>query len=251
MAEIKITVNAQDNTQDVFRAIGEGAKSAFNAIEAAAWDSGSLVASSFDTLRSKFAAVTDVQRTGVETLSAATQQDADTTAASMESVFNSIGSVRQAISALDGETARQRVIEIDTTKAVSDVSKLSDLIRSLPSSSGNASPAPGSDYQPGSYTPPDNGGDAGYATGTDYVPRTGFYKLHQGEAVIPAAQNRSSGSSSSSAGYSGPQGVSISIASGAIVIQGANKSPEELARLIAQPMQKELQKLSFIAGTRS
>jgi hypothetical protein len=29
-----------------------------------------------------------------------------------------------------------------------------------------------------------------YATGTPYVPRTGIYQLHQGEAVIPAAENR-------------------------------------------------------------
>jgi hypothetical protein len=30
-----------------------------------------------------------------------------------------------------------------------------------------------------------------FATGTDYVPQTGLYRLHQGEAVIPAAQNGS------------------------------------------------------------
>jgi hypothetical protein len=30
----------------------------------------------------------------------------------------------------------------------------------------------------------------GFATGSDYVPRTGPYMLHQGEAVIPAGQNR-------------------------------------------------------------
>lgn len=29
----------------------------------------------------------------------------------------------------------------------------------------------------------------GYALGTDYVPQTGYYKLHQGEAVIPASEN--------------------------------------------------------------
>jgi hypothetical protein len=29
-----------------------------------------------------------------------------------------------------------------------------------------------------------------YATGTDYVPRTGVYRLHQGEAVIPAGSGR-------------------------------------------------------------
>lgn len=28
-----------------------------------------------------------------------------------------------------------------------------------------------------------------YATGTDYVPKTGLYKLHEGEAVVPASQN--------------------------------------------------------------
>lgn len=34
-----------------------------------------------------------------------------------------------------------------------------------------------------------------YATGTDYVPRTGVYQLHQGEAVVPAAENRGGGRS--------------------------------------------------------
>lgn len=35
----------------------------------------------------------------------------------------------------------------------------------------------------------------GYAQGTEYVPATGLYKLHAGEAVIPASQNRGSGTS--------------------------------------------------------
>ncbi|MFA5424534.1 MAG: hypothetical protein WC374_11830, partial [Phycisphaerae bacterium] len=35
-----------------------------------------------------------------------------------------------------------------------------------------------------------------YADGTNYVPRTGSYQLHQGEAVIPAAQNNNSRSMS-------------------------------------------------------
>jgi lambda family phage tail tape measure protein len=30
-----------------------------------------------------------------------------------------------------------------------------------------------------------------FATGSDYVPQTGIYRLHQGEAVVPAAQNTS------------------------------------------------------------
>jgi hypothetical protein len=40
----------------------------------------------------------------------------------------------------------------------------------------------------------------GYATGTDYVPETGIYLLHQGEAVIPAAQNVSGSQQYSSGG---------------------------------------------------
>ena len=42
-------------------------------------------------------------------------------------------------------------------------------------------------------------GITGYATGTDYVPKTGLYQLHQGEAVIPAEQNRSGSTAGSSA----------------------------------------------------
>ena len=37
-----------------------------------------------------------------------------------------------------------------------------------------------------------NAYDVGFALGTNYVPRTGMYKLHQGEAVIPANENNNS-----------------------------------------------------------
>lgn len=46
----------------------------------------------------------------------------------------------------------------------------------------------------GSYSGAGFSGEAlGFATGTDYVRQTGLYKLHQGEAVIPAAENMRGG----------------------------------------------------------
>ena len=44
----------------------------------------------------------------------------------------------------------------------------------------------------GGGTVASSAGVTGYATGTDYVPETGIYLLHEGEAVIPAAQNNGS-----------------------------------------------------------
>ncbi|GAB4486025.1 MAG: hypothetical protein OHK006_13230 [Thermodesulfovibrionales bacterium] len=69
-----------------------------------------------------------------------------------------------------------------------------------------------------------------YATGTDFVPQTGPYLLHKGERVIPA-------------GKSG--GVTVSI--GGITIAGGNKDPEQLAREIAKPLRRELQRLNAYA----
>lgn len=43
---------------------------------------------------------------------------------------------------------------------------------------------------------PDESLDGSYASGTDYVPKTGIYRLHRGEAVIPANQNNSKNSTS-------------------------------------------------------
>lgn len=40
---------------------------------------------------------------------------------------------------------------------------------------------------------PTVGGEMGYAIGTNYVPRTGLALVHQGEAIIPASENRRGG----------------------------------------------------------
>jgi hypothetical protein len=52
---------------------------------------------------------------------------------------------------------------------------------------------PTNPFSSGDYSNISDAELASYAVGTDYVPRTGKYLLHQGEAVIPAAQNGKSG----------------------------------------------------------
>ena len=57
------------------------------------------------------------------------------------------------------------------------------------------------------------------AIGTPYVPKTGIYKLHKGEAVIPAKENTSNGSRSMQVTYAP-----------VININGSNSAPREIAR---------------------
>jgi hypothetical protein len=60
-----------------------------------------------------------------------------------------------------------------------------------------------------------------FRTGTPYVPRTGLYQLHQGErVVVPAEENRRGGGA-----------VALTIAPGAIVIQGVADPRENLAAM--------------------
>jgi hypothetical protein len=73
-------------------------------------------------------------------------------------------------------------------------------------------------------------GGTEYASGTSYVPKTGIYKLHQGEAVVPSADNN---------------GRNISIDLGGITVNGAS-NPEEIARQIVKPLQRELLRLNAI-----
>ena len=64
----------------------------------------------------------------------------------------------------------------------------------------------------------------GYATGTDYVPRTGPYLLHQGEAVVAAAQNRA-----------GSSGVTVT---GGITINAVTTDPKQLAKQLYSELQQ-------------
>ena len=68
--------------------------------------------------------------------------------------------------------------------AVSGAGGLMGLFGGLFGGSGTQAPAP-VEYPLESLT----AGAVAYADGTDYVPSTGLYKLHQGEAVLTAAEN--------------------------------------------------------------
>jgi hypothetical protein len=67
-----------------------------------------------------------------------------------------------------------------------------------------------------------------YDIGTDYVPRTGIALVHKGERIIPAAQNAS-----------GAAPVPTTV-NASIVINGMDKSPDELLREIIGPLQLAL-----------
>ncbi len=82
-----------------------------------------------------------------------------------------------------------------------------------------------------------------YASGTDYVPQTGLYELHIGERVVKASDNARTDSGRPDNPI--PAGPSITFSAGAIVINGADKSPEELARLIVKPLDRELKRLGY------
>jgi len=63
-----------------------------------------------------------------------------------------------------------------------------------------------------------------FASGTDYVPRTGLYELHQGEAVKRAGQEG---------------GTTITIAPGAIVVNGA-QDPERTAAAVVKELNRQI-----------
>jgi len=66
--------------------------------------------------------------------------------------------------------------------------------------------------------------------------KTGLYYLEKGEAVIPKEENKQGESSG------------FSFQFGDIIVQGAEKSPEQLAREIVRPLREELLNLNIITN---
>lgn len=74
-----------------------------------------------------------------------------------------------------------------------------------------------------------------FHNGTDFVPNTGPAIVQRGEEIIPAGEARK-------------RRGDVNINMGGITIQGINKSPEQIAREIARPLQDEMKKLDILTN---
>ena len=165
-----------------------------------------------DSVISDIEAATNIQRQALEGLSAEKQRQIEADRAwgdvlkqSAEEAVTSIQSLQGVIAELESQIANmQKVVTItgddQVTWVVNDISiALAGLhdkvvhITTIYDSIGGPGDAAGG-YGPGlnlseldlnaPWSP------TSYATGTPYVPRTGFYRLHQGEIVIPEEESR-------------------------------------------------------------
>lgn len=170
------------------------------------------------------------------------QAEAQKTQAEMQNLQNIITAITQQIAAMQTTI---ELVGVDKTSGVVDditrkIQSLHDLAArpiSIGGNSGNYGLSTGADgftdiaFSLGSGATPvlDQ-----YAAGTPYVPRTGLYQLHQGEAVVPADQNRS-----------GQKGVNIN---GDIIINvpqsAATGRPEDWRMITRQYIVPELRKMN-------
>lgn len=187
-------------------------------------------------------------------------------ASAIDAVDKQIIGLYGEITKLDGLLSKTRELKIDTSMAVAQIQSLTAQITSMLNLLYNGQPAVSRGLNISGITVAQGGGNSPafapdsqawadwassqlaeywqnwelpkYDVGTPYVPRTGPALIHQGERIMTAAENRQ---------YSEQQtGRPISISIGDIVIQGANKDGEQLAREIARPLERELRRLAAL-----
>ena len=178
------------------------------------------------------------------------------------SVEGAIGSLKQEITALDRELEKERVLFIDTTQAMAGLAIIEEALSRI---NGNLSGA----------VPARSGGDAvagaaetragGAREWGVYAPEGGFgeedvyYYGNYGNigyntrtptgAEVPTGDSSNAAAAAPrSAAQSGGL-MNLTLQSGAITINGANKSPDDLAREIVKPLSRELKKLGFMSAS--
>jgi len=67
-------------------------------------------------------------------------------------------------------------------------------------------------------------------------------------APAPSAGREADSNEETTGGSAGPGGLSISFGAGAIVMNDASRSPEEMAREIVKPLSRELKKLGYLSS---
>ncbi len=179
MAEIKITVSAENRTHEALHVMEQDVQSFFSTLGSAVLEAGSR-----------------------------------------------LGGLEKELLALDSLLGKERVFTINTADAASSLQELAGLRSRIDSTP--------SDYGEVPY-PLGEGVLDSYASGTDYVPRTGLYRLHEGEKVIPAHPASSPSSTSI---------WSVSFSPGSIVINGADRNARDLARELAPEIREELERIN-------
>jgi len=156
-----------------------------------------------DSVISDIEAATNLQRQALDGLAIEKQKQIEADRAwgdvlkqSAEEAVASIRSIQSVIAELEAQiAAMQKVVTISgndqVTPVVNDISmalaglhdktiNITTIYRSIGGSGGGELILPSQTAAAGGESP-----IASYATGTPYVPRTGLYRLHQGEIVVP------------------------------------------------------------------
>ncbi len=162
----------------------------------------------YDDLISKL----EVSKNNTEQAADAWTEYANKQAIAIQTVDEWIQYLQNKIVEMDAQISTVRKIQIDTSTALDSVQNLITQIQFLNAISGRGaitsaasivSSGEGFTFETGPVVMGE------YATGTNYVPKTGPYKLHQGEAVIPANKNTQNNNFSPTIVVQGGDGKSI------------------------------------------
>lgn len=134
--------------------------------------------------------------------------------------------LKNTIAELDKGLINPRTFNLDCTAAIAQLKQVLDLSNQVAMITGMNNNKMMGDSTSG-YTITNPQVLDSFATGTDYVPRTGLYKLHEGEKVTPANQNNGFGAIN-------------------ITINGSVENPSAMAKKLVAEMEKEMNRRNVL-----